>query len=127
MTSSTFLDANILLEVLLDRKKAASAKSIIEASAGRAHISSLTGQLVIYYAQKIVDLSLLRQFLGDYKMVDLNRADFEWAFNNIRGQDFEDALQIGAAIRSGCDQFITLDQPLYKKYKAIRSIKIILA
>jgi predicted nucleic acid-binding protein len=124
MANSTFLDANILLEVLLDRKKAAVAKLIIETNAGQSYISSLTGHLVVHYVQKVVGLAVIRQFLDDYEMVGLTATDFEWAFNNIRDQDFEDALQLAVAIRSGCDQFITLDQSLFKAYKGLPFIKV---
>lgn len=124
MASSVFLDTNILLEVLLERKKTATARLIIEANAGRACISGLTGHLVIYFTQKVIDLPLLRRFLSDYKMLELNKEDFDWAFNNMRGRDFEDALQLGVAIRSGCDRFITFDQSLAKAYKDLRSIKV---
>ena len=127
MASNAFLDANILLEVLLDRPKAPTVKQTLENHPTGLYISALTAHLVVYYGKKVVDLPLLKRFLSDYIIIEMSGDDFEWAFNNIRGQDFEDALQLAVAIRYGCDEFITLDRPLFNTYKVLPSIKVVLA
>ncbi len=124
---SVFLDANIVLEILLGREKDAAARKLLETYAGNLHISALTSHLVTHFGQKIVELPTLRQFLADYIILSLEAADFEWAFTNLRNQDFEDTLQLGVAIRHGCSHFITFDKPLYQTYKDLPTIHVELA
>ena len=125
--SGVFLDANILIEILLDRNKSHIARKILEEQKGNLCISSLTAHLAVYFGSKIVDLPVLRQFLADYTILALEAPDFEWAFMNVRGSDFEDALQLGVAIRHGCERFVTFDKTLCNLYKNLPAIKIELA
>jgi predicted nucleic acid-binding protein len=119
-----FLDANIVLEILLGRKQATAARTLIKNAADELYISALTAHLVIHFGQAIVDLPVLRQFLADYTVLSLESTDFQWAFNNIRTNDFEDSLQLAVAIRNGCSSFSTFDQDLAKKYADLPSIRV---
>jgi predicted nucleic acid-binding protein len=122
-SSSTFLDANILLEIILDRDKSIAARNLIENGTSSFYISALTAHLVIHFGQTIVDLPILREFLADYTVLSLESSDFEWAFINLRNTDFEDALQLAVAIRNGCNEFITLDSKLAKSYSDLLPIQ----
>lgn len=122
--SSIFLDANIVLEIILERENQQLAKDLLSAYSDNLHISSLTAHLIVYFGQKRVSLSVLRSFLEDYIVLSLDSVDFEWAFNNIRNDDFEDALQLGVAIRNGCTSFITLDKPLVDSYASLKNISV---
>jgi predicted nucleic acid-binding protein len=122
-SSSTFLDANILLEIILDRDKSIAARNLIENGTSSFYISALTAHLVIHFGQSIVDLPILREFLADYTVLSLESSDFEWAFINLRNTDFEDALQLAVAIRNGCNEFITLDRKLAKSYSDLLPIQ----
>lgn len=122
-----FLDANIVLEILLGREKDAVARKIVGQHADSLHISALTAHLAVHFGQAIVTLPVLRQFLADYTVLPLDAADFEWAFANVQNSDFEDAVQLGTAIRCGCAQFITFDKALFKTYKNLPSISVRLA
>jgi predicted nucleic acid-binding protein len=119
-----FLDANILLEIILSRDKEALARRFLERHSEKFNISALTAHLLMHFGINTVSLSILRKFLADYTILPLEDADFEWAFNNIRNQDFEDALQIGIAIRNGCGKFITFDRNLFNAYKDLSSIQV---
>ncbi len=121
---SVFLDANILLEILLNRQNGATARKIIEKHSDNLCISALTAHLVTHFGQAIVELSVLRKFLADYTILALEAADFEWAFTNLRNDDFEDALQLATAIRNGCNQFMTFDKTLVTAYKDLSPIKV---
>jgi len=121
-----FLDANILLEVILSRKNEKLARSIIEENNSNLFISALTAHLVIHFGQSIVELPILRSFLGDYTILPLDESDFEWAFTNMRNRDYEDALQLAVAIRNGCNKFATFDKDLATTYKNLPQIKTIL-
>ena len=122
-TDTLFLDANVLLEILLGRKNEVVARSVIEHHSENLFISSLTAHLVVHFGQAVVDLPILRKFLSDYTILALDSADFEWAFINMRNQDFEDALQLSVAIRNGCDKFLTLDKTLASLYSDLLPIQ----
>jgi predicted nucleic acid-binding protein len=44
---------------------------------------------------------------------------------NFKGDDFEDALQVACAIREGCNNLVTLDGSLSKKYAQYIAIDLI--
>ena len=122
--NSVFLDTNILLEIILERNGQSIAKEYLLKEEASLNISALSAHLVMYFGQKKVTLPILRQFLGDYTILSLEAGDFEWAFANIRNNDFEDALQLAVAIRNGCTSFITFDKPLVEAYKSLTSISV---
>lgn len=121
---SLFLDANVLLEVVLGRRKETTARKLLEKQSENLFISALTAHLVVYFGQAIVALPILRKFLSDYTILPLDSVDFDWAFANIRNQDFEDALQLAVAIRNGCDKFMTFDKTLATAYRDHPAIQI---
>lgn len=122
---SLFLDANILLEIVLARDKEPAARKILKKYAGYIYISALTAHLVVHFGTKRVSLPVLHKFLSDYVVLPMEVADFEWAFANIRNTDFEDALQIAVAVRNGCSQFITFDENLVAVYGNLPTINIL--
>jgi predicted nucleic acid-binding protein len=92
------------------------ARQIIEKQNDNIYISALTAHLVVHFGQSIAALPILRAFLSDYIVLSLDASDFEWAFTNMRDNDFEDALQLAVAIRNGCEQFVTFDKDLATTY-----------
>ncbi len=112
-----FLDANILLEIILDRPLNKQCRMVIEQNVGNLYISALTAHLVVHFGASITDIKVIKQFLDDYYVESLEYADFEWAYNNGRDKDFEDALQIAVAVRMDADTFVSLDKKLIKTYK----------
>lgn len=121
-----FLDANIILEILLDRKNNLKARKLIAAHAGGLYISSLTVHIAVYFGQQEQELSVIKTLLSDYHIESLTSQDTEWAFNNVRNDDFEDALQLAVAIRSNCQEFVTFDKTLFTTYKDLAAIKVVL-
>ncbi len=124
-TGSIYIDANVLLDVLLEREHAPLAERFLLAHAKDGLvISALTAHLVVHFGSEFHRLSVLRQFLSDYQILPLEAVDFEWAFSNARDDDFEDALQLAVAIHHGCEIFATCDKPLYHAYKTLPNIQI---
>ncbi|QQS19760.1 PIN domain-containing protein [Candidatus Saccharibacteria bacterium] len=119
-----YLDANILLEILLSRPNEKSARKLLEEQSGEIFISALTAHIVTHFGRSIVELPILRSFLADYTLLSLEASDFEWAFANARDNDFEDALQLAVAIRNGCEVFVTFDKKLANLYKDLIQIKV---
>jgi len=123
-SSVLFLDANILIEIILGRDHSEAAVKLIENHPGQPAISTLTGHLVMYFGGRISTTRLLQGFLADFDMLPLEKTDFDWAFANLHGDDFEDALQLAIAIRNGYDKFLTLDKKLYNAYKNLEAISV---
>lgn len=112
-----FLDANILLEIILDRPLNKQCRMFLEQNVGSLYISALTAHLVVHFGTSITGIKVIKDFLDDYYVESLEYTDFEWAYNNGRDKDFEDALQIAVAVRMGADTFVSLDKKLVKTYK----------
>ncbi len=119
---SIFLDANILLEIIHERERFDDAVAYVRTHAGRLCISALTVHLVMYFGSKVTEVKVLRQFLSDYRVLPVSVGDIDWAFDHIRGGDFEDALQVACAVNSGCTRFVTLDAALARRYKGTQNV-----
>lgn len=124
MASRVFLDANILVEVILGRPKQAIALKLIQDKYESLYISSLSAHSVMYFGRNHGTIEQLQTFLADFTILPLESLNFEWAFENYRNNDFEDALQIAVALKNGCDEFITLDKKLVSNYGSLPTIKV---
>ena len=113
-----FLDTNILLEIILvNRSRYAQVKHFLEMAREETAISALTIHLVMHFGRKEqADDAFLHATLSQSELLALTPQDYEWAASNEQGRDFEDALQVATAIRSGCTSFVTLDTVLAKRY-----------
>ena len=121
-----FLDADVLLEIILkDRPHVNQAKQFLEALDDDTAISLLTAHLIMHFGRKehIVD-GLLERVIGENELLAITPEDYIWAAKHEQGRDFEDALQIAAALRHGCDTFVTFDSSLARTYADI-SIQIV--
>lgn len=124
MTSRIFVDANVLLEILLERDKHLLAVRELEKHAGNLYISALSGHLCMYFGIKLADIKAVRNFLADFEILPLDNSNFEWAYMNVRDGDFEDCLQLATAIQHGCDTFMTFDKKLAATYEGLPVITI---
>lgn len=120
-----FVDANIILEIILRRDHFNEAVNFIKNNAGSLYISPLTVHLVMYFGLQVSSVSALRALLSDYFILPLNSTDVLWAFDNLQKNDFEDAMQLACAVSSECDSFITFDKSLIKHYEKQTPIKFI--
>ncbi len=113
-----FLDTNILLEITLaNRPHYTQVKYFLEMANEETAVSILTAHLVVHFGRKEqAEDAFLHAVLNENKLIALTPADYKWAANNEQGRDFEDALQLSSAIRSGCSSFVTLDIALAKHY-----------
>lgn len=125
--AKSFFDANLLMEVIHSRDHKREVVELMQCQDGWPQISALTGHLVMYFGGKSgFTMDDLEEFLKDFQMVSLEEQDFAWAFANRRNDDFEDALQVAAAVRSGCEVFYTLDQKLANDYQDLATVKFVL-
>ena len=80
-------------------------------------ISILSLDLVVYFLEKDkISLEPAKGFLESFVWLPVTDADAQWAFAHFKGDDYEDALQVSCAIREGCNDFVTLDKSLARKY-----------
>lgn len=119
------LDANVILEVLLERRHRAMASQAISEIKDKLSISMLSLHLVVYFCRvSHLPFGAIFGALDMVEILDLTYADYQWAKLNMRDDDFEDALQLAVAIRNGCDAFVTFDKKLYDAYKSLPQLKI---
>jgi predicted nucleic acid-binding protein len=121
---SVFLDANILLEVLLPgRQKAALADRYVQ---NEAVVSPLSAHLYAYFGTKEgFSIETLTKQLALLNYTELGDDEVRWAIANCQDDDFEDALQVACAVISGSELFVTLDNPLAQKYQKFIKIKVL--
>lgn len=123
------LDANILLEILEERRFYTQVVSKLEDLATtdvNLAISTLVVSHVFYLAERH-KLPTVRTeaLISRYKVFDVLREDVAWALRHYAGKDFEDALQVAAARREKCSAFVTLDKELATKYSKFLNIELI--
>lgn len=123
---SMFIDANVLLEMLLEgRSKPDAARKVI-AAADRAIISPLTVHLYVHFGKKERHaLPDLLEDMADYTIAPLAAAHVAWAAANRQGDDFEDALQVACAVLHGCKTFVTFDAALAENYGRFIRMKLL--
>lgn len=121
---SAFLDANILLEVLLPgRPKAALAEKYMQ---DEAVVSPLSAHLYAYFGKREgFSMEALTSHLGLLNFTSLGGDEVRWAITNRQDDDFEDALQVACAVINGSELFVTLDKSLAKKYQKFIEVKVL--
>lgn len=120
-----FVDANVLLEVILKRAKADICEAYLSSGPDKA-ISILTLDLVMYFIERDkIHWEPVKHFLESFVWLPVTDADAQWAYVNFKGDDFEDAIQVACALREGCERFATLDKGLAKKYSEMMKIKLL--
>ena len=112
-----FLDANVLMEILFERQRNSAALDYIRGlKSVQLCVSVLSLDIVLYFVEaEKFSKQTAWAFLNHYRLLDMTASDAEWARDNDQG-DFEDALQMACAHRHGCQQFITLDTAVEKRY-----------
>ena len=85
----------------------------------------LSVHLIMHFGRKEqANDDFLKGVIGQNELFALLYEDYKWALANETRKDFEDALQLAVAIRSGCETFVTLDTKIDKVYVDL-PIKII--
>lgn len=127
MANKVFLDANILLELSMGRARKAKVEENILSLPPEdiLTVSILSVDILFYYVEKEKrDKTEAYAFVENYRIADMNPADYDWAKANDQG-DFEDALQVACALRHGCKKFLTLDERLAAVHRKHISVKLV--
>lgn len=120
------IDANIILDVLLNRQKFVKDSSMIwklcETGKAKGYVSALTFANLIYIMRKQLDPKAIEDIFRkmhlifnftDFSVSDLTRAA-EWNWN-----DFEDAVQSATAERVQADYIVTRNVKDFSRSKVI--------
>ncbi len=120
------LDANVLIDIILDRQHFKACRQYIDLAKDDMSITMLSLDLIMYYAESNkLPLRPIEQFLRLFTWLPMTDADAAWAYAHYKAKDFEDALQVACALRERCKTFATLDAPLSKKYSGQIAIDLI--
>jgi predicted nucleic acid-binding protein len=113
-----FLDANILLELLLPgRAKTKECEQFLQSYKGQFVISSLSIHIAYYYCKKQgYSISQVDSFISDFEIASVGRDEYLLAIKLVKGDDIEDALQVATSISNDCNDFLTIDKQLAKTY-----------
>ena len=111
-----FVDANVLLEVILKRSRSSACEKFLRDGGDKA-ISVLSLDIVMYFVERHkLSAEPVKKFLESFEWLSVVDTDAHRAFARYGSNDFEDVLQVSCAVREGCSSFATLDKGLAKKY-----------
>lgn len=119
MASKIFLDANIVLDFILQRDAGyKDAKGIVEYAVNgklSAYITPAIVHIAGYFLKKTYGIQLTKKlllsFLTDIKIIDISYIITIQALNS-EIPDIEDSLQYYSALHHNLDYFISRDKPL---------------
>ncbi len=105
-----FIDANVLLEILFDRKLSDKCQSLIQDPDNQYSISALTVHIVWYMAERYkVNTEAVDSLLSVWEVLPITEKTTSTARIRYDGKDFEDCLQAISAEEAVCDEIITID------------------
>lgn len=120
MASKVFLDANILIDITLNRSGFQSASALLQSaidSRAELYTSPAVLHIVAYFTAQHFSGRQTRQILltllNDVTIIDCNHATTLIALSG-EIEDIEDALQYHTALYRGMDYFISADKKLKK-------------
>lgn len=115
MNQKTFVDACVVLEIMLDRAKKDKCQQWINEERCQIHISTLTVHLAYHFAEKNrLDPGVVKTRLEPYIFLPVTEQTINLAQRRFTGKDFEDCLQAAAAELGRCNNILTLDKNFAK-------------
>lgn len=113
---SIFLDTNILLEILFNRRLASKCESVVRDKSNKYAVSVITVHIVWYMAERYkLPIELTDDFLSVWDVLPATNQTLQQARIKYDGKDFEDCLQAACAEASNCAEIITIDKH-FKSY-----------
>ncbi len=110
-----FIDANIVIEIILKRSEIEYCFSVLE-KYEEIFISPITFHLVHYFCSKFTSIQLISEFLNGVKITSIDQFVCDRARAIIQDSDMDDALQIASCLDSGIDTVFTLDNKMKSRY-----------
>lgn len=106
-----FLDANILLEILFDRRLATECRAVVSSPSNEYAISVITVHIIWYMAEKYkLKTELIDDLLSVWVILPVTNQIIQASRNRYDGKDFEDCLQATCAEFGNYDEILTIDK-----------------
>jgi predicted nucleic acid-binding protein len=119
--SRLFVDANVLMEIMLGRSKMEQISKILHNPEYEFFISTLTVHILYYFAEvEGIERSFVRKLVDLALHLPVNEKMVTLAQKRYKGKDFEDCLQAACAELAGCTEILSLD----KKFRQSSGTKL---
>lgn len=107
----SFIDANVLLEILFARKHASQCERLLSDPSKVYAISALTLHIIWYMAEcyKLSPVNI-GDVLSVFTVLPITEDAIELASKRYDGKDFEDCLQAACAETNDCQEIFTIDK-----------------
>jgi predicted nucleic acid-binding protein len=123
---SIFVDANVIIEVLLNRRRRRICEKSLSIPSATYHLSALSVHLVYHFCElDRVDPGLAKLVIDRLNILPVTAADVSMAQSRYKGKDFEDCLQASCAEANQCGEILTLDGSFAKLASAKLPVKVI--
>lgn len=107
----TFLDANVLLEIMLGRSRMGGLERLLADEERQFVISFLSVHLCYHFCLKQkVRFEAISDFLAAFEIAGMDGQTIRLAQERFSGSDFEDCLQAACAEAAGCAEIVTFDK-----------------
>lgn len=124
-----FLDTNIFIDILLDRqpfsKESAKIYKLCENALLDGYVAPITINNIYYICRKAKHIDIIKEYLLDistfFTVAQFNSESIRKA-NNLKGNDYEDALQCAMAQQAGCEYLVTRN---VKDFKHMNTVKVV--
>lgn len=125
-TKSVFVDANVIIEILLNRRRRRACEQSLSTLSATYHLSALSVHLVYHFCElDRVDPELAKLVVDHLNILPVTAADVATAQRRYKGKEFEDCLQASCAEANRCDEVLTLDSSFAKATGTSLSIRVI--
>ena len=109
--SRLFVDANILMEIMMGRSKMEQISKIFHNPEYEFFVSTLTVHILYYFAEvEDIERSFVRKLVDLARHLPVNEKMITLAQQRYKGKDFEDCLQAACAELTGCDEILSIDK-----------------
>lgn len=107
----SFIDANVLLEILFARKLSAQCELLLSDPSKMYAISALTLHIIWYMAERHrLSPANISDMLSVFTILPIGEEAIELASTRYDGRDFEDCLQAACAETNVCQEVFTIDK-----------------
>lgn len=117
--SGVMLDASVILELFLVRKKYDEVRNIIKEYEVK-YITPITIGILFYFAERgKIDMLSAEALVNGCQILNISESTYTMARHLYKGKDLEDAVQIACAIENNISCVITLNKDMQTKYAAL--------
>ncbi len=122
----SFIDANVLLEILFARKHSSQCERLLSDPSKVYAISTLTLHIIWYMTERYrLSPVSVSDMLSVFTILPITEDAIELASKRYDGKDFEDCLQAACAETNDCQEIFTIDKHFQKYSHTSLSLMLI--